>query len=245
MAARPKGAVVYEGPSAITGAMIAAVITGLARPSRNGKTGPMAQLFIFRQDMHPLEAIRTGLDDAICGDCKLRGVLGKKRPCYVEVGKAPSKVWHAWARGSYPVLTLGELAEALLNAQVRFGAYGEPVAAPLPIVSGIARLATDWSGYTHRWPWLTGKVRERWQGLVMASVDTVAEQIEAQRQGWRTFRGKHRGSPRMPSEKPCPAGPKASQVQCFSCPIKCNGGTGPNVVIDVHGNGAGHFPQEV
>jgi hypothetical protein len=33
----------------------------------------MAQAYILRSDQHPVDAVRHNTDDAICGDCKLRG----------------------------------------------------------------------------------------------------------------------------------------------------------------------------
>lgn len=64
------GFVFYDGPSSINGAPIVGIAT---MESRNGKTGNMIQTFIVRADQHPLEALSTGADSAICGDCALRG----------------------------------------------------------------------------------------------------------------------------------------------------------------------------
>jgi len=56
------GAIVYQGPSMIDGAPIVAIVTGLTRKSKNEKTGNMAQVFILRADMSPLQAIASGAD---------------------------------------------------------------------------------------------------------------------------------------------------------------------------------------
>ena len=61
------GFIIYEGRSAIDRAPIVVILTGL-KPSKNSKTGAMLQTWILRADMHPLEALRTGADRAICGD---------------------------------------------------------------------------------------------------------------------------------------------------------------------------------
>ena len=48
---------------------IIVLLSGLKTPSRNIKTGPMLQTCIIRSDIHPSEALKTGQDDLICGDC--------------------------------------------------------------------------------------------------------------------------------------------------------------------------------
>ena len=68
-----KNLILYDGPSAIDGAPIVAILTGLANASRNAGTGDMLQLYILRADMMPEVARHTGADAAICGDCPMRG----------------------------------------------------------------------------------------------------------------------------------------------------------------------------
>jgi hypothetical protein len=230
----------------LNGAPIFAVLTGLVNDSRNGKTGPMAQLWIERADMHPQEAIRTGLDSAMCGNCALRGYLDPatgawvERQCYLEIGKAVAMVWKAWARGIYPPATLDDF-----DRPSRLGAYGDPVAVPFERVAAVAKLSPRWTGYTHQWKTMEPRERADWQSLLMASCDTPDEKYWAESQGWRVFRTKAPGDARLPGEKPCPAVPERSQVQCIGCPIACNGGTGPSLVLDVHGPGATHRAPEV
>lgn len=64
------GYVLYDGPSAFDGEPIIVVAT-LA--SENVKTGGMVQTWVLRKDMSPQEAIDTGGDYSICGDCVHRG----------------------------------------------------------------------------------------------------------------------------------------------------------------------------
>ena len=68
-----KNLIIYEGPSAIDGAPIVAILTGLANASRNTGTGDMLQLYILRADMMPEAARHTGADASICGTCSMRG----------------------------------------------------------------------------------------------------------------------------------------------------------------------------
>jgi len=71
------GAVFYRGPSLLTGDPIVGALSGLEGGSLNPKTGPMVQAWIIRSDLPPMDAKRQNLDDAVCGDCKLRGRDGR------------------------------------------------------------------------------------------------------------------------------------------------------------------------
>jgi len=68
---------VWRGASPYDGTPIVLLITGLVRPSKNRKTGPMVQSYILRQDMRPIEAVTTGADAAICGACPFRPTLAR------------------------------------------------------------------------------------------------------------------------------------------------------------------------
>lgn len=100
------GCVIYEGPSLITGKPIVAIAIGFQDGSENRKTGPMIQTFILCADMPPQEAIDTGADDAICGECPARGVgiaplerprprAYRKRGSGWEHGEGVGQAWQA------------------------------------------------------------------------------------------------------------------------------------------------------
>ena len=117
---KTKGYVLYEGPSAINGENIAAILT---LNSTNKKTGNMAQLWILHKDIPPHIAQKTGDDDAVCGDCPI------KKECYVLTFQGPLSVWNAYKRGSYvklnPALTVSnmldeKLAEKALKKGFRY-----------------------------------------------------------------------------------------------------------------------------
>ena len=87
---KTNGVVLYEGPSQIDGAPIVMIAVGLLQGSTNTKTGAMVQTYILRQDMPPIEAVKTGADESICGGCTHRGDgTGKKRSCYVTLIHGP------------------------------------------------------------------------------------------------------------------------------------------------------------
>lgn len=236
-----RGFVFYDGPSLIDGQPIVGIAT---LKSRNGKTGDMVQTYILRADTAPLEAIASGEDVSICGDCMHRGVDGRKRTCYVDVGKSVSQVYWAWFRGSYPLLALDDprVVKALSGRRLRMGAYGDPAAIPFEAWRALVALAMGHTGYTHQW-------RQAWaqalRGLVMASADTAAERDLAHSMGWRTFRVRAEHDPLGEREFNCPASPEGgNRRQCITC-LACDGASRSvaqaSVAIVVHGLMAKHF----
>src|SRR4051812_10734009 len=95
------GVVIYRGASEIDGSPIMAIATGMQSKSVNPKLGPrMVQTWIIRADISPIEAVVTGEDFSICGNCTLRGAVnGRKvvnRTCYVPVYFAPLTIWKCY-----------------------------------------------------------------------------------------------------------------------------------------------------
>lgn len=229
------GYVIYDGPSMIDGERIIVVVTGLLA-SRNTKTGKMVQTYIIRPDMHPLEAVRTGADASICGDCVHRGDgTGKGRSCYVTLIHGPANVYRSYLRGVYPAATAAEVAEIVAGRMIRLGTYGDPAAAPLALWQTLVSKAAGFTGYTHRWK----QAEAGWQRLVMASADSVMDAKEAWLRGYRTFRV---GSEAMAGrEVNCPASAEAGKrTQCVSCRL-CMGTTSRSpmsIQIAPHGVGA-------
>ena len=234
------GFIFYRGPSPIDGAPIVAIAT---LKSVNAKTGDMIQTWILREDVSPLDAIATGADASICGNCAHRGRNGKSRTCYVDIGKSPSSVWSAYHRGQYIDLSDDpDTAAHLINGRiVRMGAYGDPAMVPVKQWRMLLAAAAGRTGYTHAW-------RRMWaQALrpyVMASVDSVQEQDIARAMGWRTFRVRTETEPLQSNEFACPASPEAgNKKQCITCKA-CDGADRPgkaSAAIIVHGAMARHF----
>lgn len=234
------GFIFYRGPSPIDGAPIVAIAT---LKSVNGKTGNLVQTWILREDISPLDAIQSGADASICGNCTHRGTAKRKRTCYVDIGKSPSSVWSAFHRGQYIDLSDDPGTVAMLIAQriVRMGAYGDPAMVPVRQWRMLLAAAAGRTGYTHAW-------RRMWaQALrpyVMASVDSVAEQDTARAMGWRTFRVRTKTEPLESNEFACPASPEGGErMQCIDCQA-CDGADRPgksSATIIVHGAMARHF----
>lgn len=236
MARNPNGYILYDGPSMLDGAPIVAIAT---LSSKNAKTGNMVQVWILRKDMKPTDAIHTGDDASICGECPHRGEIenGKnvRRSCYVRVFHGPHSVYRAYQRGNYePVEDPRSISRALRNRFVRLGAYGDPAALPSEVIAAIVHRATGWTGYTHSW-----KDRPELAQWCMASCDTDRDEREALLLGFRTFRVTAEPMPKLSKRHfVCPASEEAGKkLQCFECG-SCNGkgdGRRSNVQIAAHG----------
>jgi hypothetical protein len=212
--------------------------------SENEKTGNMIQLWILVRDENPASALRKGKNHIVCFDCKHQGTNGfKDRTCYVNLGQGPRAVWKAYSEGKYPYLPIERYPEVFTNRAVRFGAYGEPVLVPLPIVCAIVAIADGWTGYTHQW---RKPEYSEYRAYIMASCDSMAEREHAKADGWRVFRARTEDSPVLSGEIMCPAAEEmGKRTQCVRCKL-CSGANGVNdprkdITIIVHGSGSKHF----
>ena len=234
---RPLGVILHRGRSAFTGEPFV-VIAVLGRSS-NSKTGDMIQVYILADTLaKPTETLKTGADETVCGDCPLRGILGKARTCYVNLGQGPRTVHDAYHRGRYAEYDSAIHDRHFVGRKIRWGAYGEPVLIPLPVVSHLSGIADGHTGYTHqhRRPEYAGYRR-----FLMASVHSVDEGREANSRGWRYFRASNDGTP-APGEIVCPAsdagGWRRDCTTCTACE-GCSRNPGDrlphSVVIATHG----------
>jgi hypothetical protein len=246
-----RGFIFYRGPSQIDGAPIVGIAV---LRSTNIKTGDMVQTYILRADMTPLDALASGADASICGACSHRPrrirtrdartgrfTSRRVRTCYVDVAKSVQSVFHAFARGSYPVLEPVDGALLLADRMVRLGAYGDPAAIPAHIWIALLAYTAGHTGYTHQW---RSPIARDLAPLVMASADSARDRDQARARGWRTFTIRRADAPLAAREIACPASPKGgNRRQCIDCGA-CDGATRPgqaSVAIVVHGAGARYF----
>lgn len=227
--------VVYEGPSVINGRPIVGIVTGLASPSSNVKTGPMAQLWIMDATTEPHVAVKTGEDESVCGDCPARN-----KWCYVTTFQGPLSVWRTWKRGGYQ----GYNENLLHGCALRFGAYGDPAALPVETICKLGRAVDRFTGYTHAWRYCDPAIKS----YCMASCDTPSDQKKASADGWRTFRVAAGDYDRQAGEVICPASEEAgAKITCFDCGA-CDGRRRPTVkshiVIGAHGAKTKRFIEE-
>jgi len=229
------GYVVYEGPSAVDGKPIAVIINKIDADSENTKTGGLVQSFIIRTDIAPTDALKTGDDESVCGNCQHRPVLAKQSgepPCYVNVGRSVRSVYGAYTRGRYERVTPKQAGKLLAGKRIRLGTYGDPGAAPLKVWQDVIAHADGHTGYSHLWQRHTSpKARDAWAKLVMASADNAAEYLFAKSLGWRTFRVATDWV-KADNEVRCPASKEmGAKTTCEAC-LLC-GGTTTNTHKDI------------
>ena len=238
MPRKPSGLILYRGPSALDGAPIIVIATGLDGKHRNRKTGAMVQTWIMRDDVEPHTALKTGQDTSVCGDCVHRPANGGS--CYVRVFQAPLVVWRAAQRGVYAqAADLDAIRAAGADKVIRVGSYGDPAAVPANVWRALVSRAKAHTGYTHQW-----RKAHDLADLCMASADSVAEAHEARAQGWRTFRVRAPSEALDAREFVCPASKEAgAKTDCASC--RACGGTASKAkaspVIIAHGATARRF----
>lgn len=219
-------AVVWEGDSPVDGSPLVAIVTNLTLPSENRKTGDMAQMYILRRDMRPIESVTSGADAATCGNCPLRPTLATGAKCYVNTGWI-SRLFDSYHAGKIEHRTPKQVGDYIESVGIEFreGTYGDPAMVPMDVRRELNR--GKGTSYTHQW-------REDWadsngKAYSMASVQTVAEKREANAAGWRTYRVTT--GELEPDEILCPeAGP--SNATCKACGL-CGGNRvkAKNIVI--------------
>ena len=228
----PNGIVLYRGPSLIDGSPIICVMTGIAKESKNEKTGDELQTQIIREDVAPHIAAAAGLDSAICGNCEARPTA--KNYCYVQKWREPNSVFQCFHRGNYPLATEHELQTIKSSGiAVRAGSYGDPAAIPLDVwqSTGVR------TGYTHQWEEERVKPYAK---VLMASVETLEQKKRANEKGFRTFRVIASKADLQPDEILCVN--QSHGIDCATCGI-CAGQQvkAKNVGALVHGAKKGNF----
>jgi hypothetical protein len=233
--------VIWRGVSQIDGVSPVVVLapygTAGNGSSHNRKTGDMIQTWILREDIAPNTAVREGKDTAICGACPHRSTAsGGSGACYVIPFQAPLAVWRAYKRGGGCEFDLSVFA----GHKVRFGAYGDPAAAPFEIWEAIAQIAAAVIGYTHAWRYCD----PRFSRYCMASADSVEDRRAARLAGYRSFWVRPAGTPKPLGVVPCPASAEAGKrTTCSQC-LQCGGtsnGRRADITIQAHGANGKRF----
>lgn len=208
------GCVLYRGESPFLPGEAGRYVVVMTMFSDNRKTGDMPQIWILCENEHPLEAKALGHHVAVCGDCPITKL------CYVNLAKRPRSVYETYKAGEYSEDP--HAYDAIVRANgVRYGAYGDPVLLPLPLVAHLASLDArhkHWTGYTHQWRLAA---YQAYRQYFMASAHTIDEMHQAWRMGWRTFRVGRADEKPAAGETQCPAQTSVDK-QCVDC-FACNG----------------------
>ena len=224
---KPKGYILQRLESPIDGNKCVVIMT---MSSANRKTGNTCQVWILREDINPVEAIATGDDYSICGNCPHRKDLTTgNRSCYVNVGQAPLAVWRAYKAGKYGQLS-DLYPEDLRGRVIRWGAYGDPSIISPALFQTINEHAESHTGYTHQW---REEFASPFKGYFMASVDTFADYLDASAHGWKCFNVVPKNV--IGQGKVCPATVNNSQAQCITCRL-CDGAKN-DIFVVAHGTG--------
>ena len=234
------GYILYEGPSMIDGQPIVVVINKIDG-SDNAKTGAIVQSFILRSDVAPTDALKSGDDVSVCGQCEHRPLLAKRTgaaPCYVNVGRSVRAVYDAYKRGRYTRASVETIALALAGKSLRIGTYGDPAAAPVMVWQRVTRYVTARAGYSHQWD-TPGFDNAAWAPLVMASADTVDQAAKANLYGMRVFRVSI-GADKQAGETTCPASAEGGRrATCQTCML-CGGTSKAAKDIVIADHAVGH-----
>jgi len=229
-----KSGIIYKGPSLLDGKPIVVIAT---YSKRNTKTGTVAQTYILREDINPLEASKTGADVSICGTCPLRGTpttdparkIAAGRRCYVNLGQGVLIVWRSYHRGVYPdAQDPATRASIGRGRMVRIGTYGDPAAVPDEVWTDLLSEADTWTAYTHQKPWRPD--------IAMQSADSHDEARMHWSAGRRTFRViADLGQLDSANEALCPASKEAGRrVQCAACRLCKGSARGKSIAIVEH-----------
>ena len=228
---RPKGIILYEGPSMFDGKKIIVIANTFGNSNNNRKTGKMIQTWILRADIDPILAAKNGEDYSICGNCKHRDF----NSCYVNKGFGPRNVYYAYLRGTYVPFT-DDYIQYFKGYYIRIGSYGDPAAVPIEVWDNIYNITNGQTSYTHQWQL---KKYQKFKKYCMTSVDTVAEYRQAIDLGWRTFRIRTSVNDTIfHTEFICPASNENNHKKtCITCGACCGGSNGITPCIIVHGGG--------
>lgn len=221
---------IFTGRSAATGEQIE---LHLNYSVANTKTGAGYQTTILVSGTHPLDAIKNGQDESVCGNCPFRKQTDGTRACYVTPMGLGAAYKNRKAQINPDPLKIQK------EAYIRLGSYGDPAMLPFPLVAALATRGNKHTGYTHQHG--EGYYDKRFDGLLMRSVETLGQAKKAKEEGARYFRVDLEGIGPQEGEIECPYDSRG--IQCRQCGL-CNGvglnGERVNVksiMIRPHGNG--------
>lgn len=221
----------WKGASAHNGEPILVFLSGLTQVSKNPKTGNMLTTWILSAEEKPTEAVKSGKDEAICGNCPNRPLIARSNGgCVCYVNHIPlNNIWSNWANGKTPPIDRKHWA-LVEGRSVRLGGYGDPTMVPIEVTMELLGCAKKHTGYTSQW---REQYAQTYCSLLQASCNNDEQRDLAKSMGWRTYT--HYPTSTTLSDKPgviCP-NYKDKELTCQVCGL-CNGSRS-DVVIHDHG----------
>lgn len=147
--------------------------------SSNRKTGDMVQTYLLDKSRLTSEKSVFG---AKCQACPM------VRECYVSRDKLSVRrslvLTLEGERRTYEKRELVDVLPLLQGRLIRLGTYGDPSAIPLSDLALICSAAKGHTGYTHFWR----EVDEGYSAYLMASCETLADELLSNALGYRAFR---------------------------------------------------------
>lgn len=234
------GRILWQGRSLLTQDQIVVIVTGYKTPTQNRKTGNMLQMWILPVDENPAEAVKTGLDSSVCGDCPLKP--SNTGICYVRTWDAPNQIWKCWKRGGYPVASHNDI-KWLHTQSVRFGSYGDPAAIPYELLKRWH--GENWTCYTHQWRICDQRLKE----ISMASCETESDIEKSRKKGWIPFVAVKTYKDMPKGLLPCLA-TVGNEIQCVQCGL-CKGTATKlspkfrGIAIETHGKNKNQYDPSI
>jgi hypothetical protein len=227
-----RGFIVFEGASLFDKKPIVGIVT---LNSSNAKTGNIAQLWILRSDISPVDAVKNGADQSVCGGCQHRHY--KKGACYVLPFQGPRAVYDNYRRGGYSS-DINEGLARLAGLGLRLGAYGDPAMLPDNTLQSLVHSARFHTGYTHQWK---NKKLTHALKYCQGSVDNVEEiaQLHKIDPSAKHFRVSHTND-LFDNEIECLN--TTQNLSCAECKI-CDGSQ-KNIVVKIHGSLSKRFSEK-
>ena len=225
------GFIAFEGLSLFNKKPIVGIVT---LNSSNAKTGNIAQLWIIRSDISPVDAVKNGADQSVCGGCIHRHYTGGA--CYVLPFRAPRNVYASYKKGNYDN-NYDEGLARLKGLGLRLGAYGDPAMLPDHTLKTLADNARFHTGYTHQWK---NKKLAHALKYCQGSVDSLEEisQLKKVDPNAKHFRVSH-SKDLLKSEIECLN--TSDNLSCAECKL-CDGSK-KNIVVKVHGKKSARFKE--
>lgn len=210
--------------------------TGIDKPSANRKVGPSIEIWsvpatFLTDPQSQTHVCRIGDNGTGCALVPRSqggggGCYVAKMPIYEMVRAIKSRETKPWN---------GD-AEPFRGKFIRFGAWGEPVLCPLPLVERLVSVARGHSGYTHLWGMSEYQLYRKY---FMASVHDERQAARAYSMGWRYYSSSRKLiDPSLFPVKTITCPYETRGIQCASCGLCDGAGRGSMVSIQIPAHGS-------